>query len=100
MLISDWSSDVCSSDLPPPRAVGVAHALRSAAADATRSLNPEAPPVMDGASCFGAPPTPDRGRYSGESALEEDRKGVVEGQRVSERGDLGGRRRIKYKKEV
>src|SRR3546814_6424483 len=52
MRISDWSSDVCSSDL-------------------TRSLHPEAPPVMDGASCFWAPLPPDRGRYSGESAMED-----------------------------
>src|SRR3546814_14369566 len=72
MRISDWSSDVCSSDLGPcPRISSTCGAAwpRFAASD--------------------RPPR----RWS-------DRKSVVEGMSVSVRVDLGGRRIIKKKNTV
>src|SRR5213075_3589100 len=65
----DWSSDVCSSDLPPVRS-NVTCAMRSAG---TR-----------------------RGRASG--AMVGDRKSVVSGKSVPCCVDLGGRRILKTKK--
>src|SRR3546814_14891219 len=85
MRISDWSSDVCSSDLPEP-ARRFRHSRRR------RRL----PPVQhrkagrrhlshfDGG----------RGLWSGRA----DRKSVVKGKSVSVRVDLGGRSLIKQKK--
>src|SRR3546814_21155280 len=70
MRISDWSSDVCSSDLP------------------TRRDQPSRP----ARGRAGRPaPTPRRAA---------DRKSVVEGKSVSVRVDLGGRRIIKKKKII
>src|SRR3546814_20108739 len=81
MRISDWSSDVCSSDLPQLehrldiRDVGGVHRCL---ADECRNL---------------------RVQLAGEvgEQHEEDRKSVVSGQSVSVRVDLGGRRIIKKK---
>src|SRR2546429_9902673 len=73
----DWSSDVCSSDLPSSGASG-------------------AIPVARPASCWRARRTrsgPSATRSSG--SPRRDRKRVVEGKR----GDLGGRRIIKKKKK-
>src|SRR3546814_7697520 len=77
MRISDWSSDVCSSDLSTlsdvvkqlERRLGVRLLQRT-----TRVVRP----TLDG---------------------EADRKSVVEGKSVSVRVDLGGRRIIKKKIE-
>src|SRR3546814_17383890 len=73
MRISDWSSDVCSSDLIASRA---AARCRDAA----------------GGNAAG------RGWCSTIQGI--DRKSVVKGKSVSVRVDLGGRRIIKKKKEV
>src|SRR3546814_15862697 len=83
MRISDWSSDVCSSDLL------VAHRLKFAdeQAEGGAMLGDRAVAVDDDhlpalAQCGAQPP-------------QEDRKSVVEGKSVSERVDLGGRRIMK-----
>src|SRR3546814_19817716 len=88
MRISDWSSDVCSSDLDGsirPYAGGEA-AISSASrpgASSLRRISPSpAPAPRPWPSC--APP---------------DRKSVVSGQSVSVRVDLGGRRIIKKKRQ-
>src|SRR3546814_11416127 len=85
MRISDWSSDVCSSDLcnipfypQASEAVGIDNSpamLRRAARRACRN-----------------------GRRVELLERDLDRKSVVEGKSVSVRVDLGGRRLIKKKK--
>src|SRR3546814_20870788 len=84
MRISDWSSDVCSSDLVHAR-VPRQHAgqpFGEGAADLVRQ-----------------PDTDDRQDDSGagDQLIARDRKSVVEGKSVSVRVDLGGRRIIKKK---
>src|SRR3546814_14316244 len=86
MRISDWSSDVCSSDLEWFRARRVRGA------------------VIDGATRDAATivrmrfPTFVRYRTPQDSVPRwRDRKSVVEGKSVSVRVDLGGRRIIKKK---
>src|SRR3546814_14114136 len=84
MRISDWSSDVCSSDLAADRrgadvaGMGKAgHLARHGAQAETgvgRIIGGLEPPVVE---------------------AEADRKSVVEGKSVSVRVDLGGRRIIK-----
>src|SRR3546814_8248324 len=86
MRISDWSSDVCSSDLLLFTAVGaplLAFILNAALLGRdleamVRARHPDRPPLGRGA------------RWS-----LGDRKSVVKGKRVSVRVDLGGRRSIK-----
>src|SRR3546814_16787839 len=83
MRISDWSSDVCSSDL--------------VAAIDDRCFDPEF-----GQQRVGEPAarTEHRARADQMIAGLEDRKSVVEGKSVSVRVDLGGRRIIKKKKKL
>src|SRR3546814_13767465 len=100
MRISDWSSDVCSSDLARQRGTEPAlfHrrrvvAIRATGGDAApRSGRAEdhLPRVRTG---IAGRRTRDRRRSA---AL--DRKSVVSGKSVSVRVDLGGRRIIKKKK--
>src|SRR3546814_13875327 len=104
MRISDWSSDVCSSDLPaqPYAATGrrrqpayVRSRPRSAATTMTTFARSTVPSTMPGKSgsklkrrlphC--APHFP------------PDRKRVVQGKSVSVRVDLGGRRILKKKQQ-
>src|SRR3546814_19516659 len=91
MRISDWSSDVCSSDLRPPPSPacagprlqgrrGPAHAGDGGGLVARRHHR----------QCHRAGLLPDR--------PDRDRKSAVEGKRGSVRVDLGGRRTIKKKK--
>src|SRR3546814_6844546 len=94
MRISDWSSDVCSSDLRLP-------------ADHATDTPPDDPPAPavpsqgapDGTPVAQKPATgPVAGRRRpGGAGVAGDRKSVVEGKRVSVRVDLGGRRVIKKK---
>src|SRR3546814_19486639 len=85
MRISDWSSDVCSSDLGGRgRCGGVRAGARRA------PLRP--PPRWRDARC--ADHVADRR----EPVVGTDRKSVVSGKCVSVRVDLGGRRIIKKKK--
>src|SRR3546814_16785133 len=77
MRISDWSSDVCSSDLDRGRRLGYGEPRGTAEQPA---------------------PSRGSGRRSGgarEPARAGDRKSVVSGKSVSVRVDLGGRRFIK-----
>src|SRR3546814_15812193 len=107
MLISDWSSDVCSSDLAclfkrarigrgqEQRAAarsdrGLSHWPETRGPRADAALRPDRPPAL-WAHPKSPPRSPDRGR---------DRKSVVWGKSVSVRVDLGGRRIIKKKKKI
>src|SRR3546814_17928199 len=105
MRISDWSSDVCSSDLGPLARSGLAgpgcprklagQGDRSAAAGARRRC----PGTGDGPRPWlpaGGGPA-DR-RLTGAGRAAPDRKSVVSGKSVSVRVDLGGRRVLKKKK--
>src|SRR3546814_4285467 len=95
LRISDWSSDVCSSDLLPPAgrgsgAAGPAPAQRRCAAALLRD-RPGAFPRRRT-----SPARPARGREGRSPAhrsgrSESDRKSVVKGKSVSVRVDLGGR---------
>src|SRR3546814_19911671 len=89
MRISDWSSDVCSSDLhhglqrrAHPGEVGEAVAARS---------------HDDGVVVMAEGGQKVAGGSHGDG---EDRKSVVSGKSVSVRVDLGGRRLIKKKKHI
>src|SRR3546814_13614153 len=101
MRISDWSSDVCSSDLDE-------------CLEVVRVEAGELPPVLeavlvlgmadevhghvfDDGHVLGPVPGAQTGEVVVEDDVEQDRKSVVEGQSVSVRVDLGGRRIIKKK---
>src|SRR3546814_15212052 len=95
MRISDWSSDVCSSDLsalgssekePTPRALTAAEipALVEMWAQAARRADAAGYDVLEIHAAHG---------YLLHQFL--DRKSVVSGKSVSVRVDLGGRRHIK-----
>src|SRR3546814_18706540 len=94
MRISDWSSDVCSSDLSdcPAQAADRAHAAARCAMPrryppAARVRRRRAARAGE-ASCAKAPP-------SRHPSFRQDRKRVVKGKSVSVRVDLGGSRIIK-----
>src|SRR3546814_15419898 len=101
MRISDWSSDVCSSDLHPQDLVDDAIALFVAALDDVAvglGGHGSEPGLGIGAWGFG------QARASGDFAVigfrtvgHADRKSVVEGKGVSVRVGLGGRRTLKTK---
>src|SRR3546814_13539190 len=102
MRISDWSSDVCSSDLVEPVAVSttatrppVARSAASTSAPRARSISGTGQ-SMATASRSGTSSAP----YPEDSRRSADRKSVVEGKRGSVRVDVGGRRIIKKKKEI
>src|SRR3546814_14425389 len=86
MRISDWSSDVCSSDLPcsPPCA---ARAVCRKPPEARRERN-----------CRASGGRKTRGRRVDRGG-DGDRKSVVSGKSVSVRVDLGGRRIINKKQK-
>src|SRR3546814_13605121 len=87
MRISDWSSDVCSSDLPHRR--GMAETLRK--------LSTVPPPRRAG--WLRLVPAATLALFLGPigAGLALDRKSGVEGKRVSVRVDLGGRSILKQK---
>src|SRR3546814_16586238 len=98
MRISDWSSDVCSSDLgtPPPR-------VRCGSAGRGCRRRPSGLSHADRLSREYRWPRPDlpaRRPYgaAGAPSGRPDRKSVGEGKSVSVRVDLGGRRYLKKKK--
>src|SRR3546814_17018750 len=107
MRISDWSSDVCSSDLvctiipnlldyPGPAAhhdiMGIGRAGQSRRAEEfDRLRGPDQTSRQTEQARFGG-----WQRIAAQS--KTDRKGVVEGKRVSVRVDLGGGRILKKKK--
>src|SRR3546814_14234345 len=106
MRISDWSSDVCSSDLHIPHftydeEIDVT-ALEVMRADLNANRGDRARltllPFLIVAICKAVPDFPMiNAHYDDEAGA--DRKSVVEGKSVSVRVDLGGRRLIKKKKK-
>src|SRR3546814_19680515 len=104
MRISDWSSDVCSSDLPNVaywNLFCLAQALLPligdqevavAALQSYKTVFPEAYEARMRAK-LGLPEAAADDR----ALIEGDRKSVVEGKSVSVRVDLGGRRILKKK---
>src|SRR3546814_21043548 len=96
MRISDWSSDVCSSDLP---GVFLPRALPGGLAEHLGGW-PRQDPAVDGRRRPRARRPPARHAGPGARAddvVDADRKSVGEGKRVSVRVELGGRRIIKKK---
>src|SRR3546814_12465184 len=103
MRISDWSSDVCSSDLGEVAALLLEQIVRHGIVERQRR---QAEP--------GSQRRADRvitaERYARRQAAQkgnqlallrrQDRKSVVEGKSVSVRVDLGGRRILKKKKSI
>src|SRR3546814_12493201 len=94
MRISDWSSDVCSSDLP----CGVSE--RALGHEAQNAWQERAPECVDCAhdecriECAADrsnPPDDDHDKCRYQHRLAQDRKSVVTGKRVSVRVDFGGR---------
>src|SRR3546814_17042175 len=86
MRISDWSSDVCSSDLPTA-AERIDERLEELAQSALRQERGDWAAGERGPATDGAP--------AGRRRRRTDRKSVVSGKSVSVRVDLGGRRIIK-----
>src|SRR3546814_16646302 len=112
MRISDWSSDVCSSDLKckfPPGGnlhflVGVDDGLTVGAGLLDPFVDHGGADLLQARLQFRARrlhlhATLDQGGL-GFLGLDLDRKSVVSGKRVSVRVDLGGRRIIKKKHEI
>src|SRR3546814_20136567 len=99
MRISDWSSDVCSSDLQPVD-LYLAHFLGVGGAAKFLSTHDRAPQAT-AASLFPAAARANRSifydRQGHARSLAEipDRQSVVSGRRVSVRVDRGGRRVLK-----
>src|SRR3546814_12109495 len=90
MRISDWSSDVCSSDLP-----GWSETRICAQLNCAEEL-PASAALRMYSSAFSLSRSTCRPAIS-RRAYRKDRKSVVEGTSVSVRVDLGGRRIIKKK---
>src|SRR3546814_13982088 len=100
MRISDWSSDVCSSDLPRPvmRTAAGLDADHRRRKPREKHLNLPAPQPL-------AQHRPLRRINSVQlnnmlRRVHPDRQSVVEGKSVSVRVDLGGRRIIQKKKRL
>src|SRR3546814_16918432 len=91
MRISDWSSDVCSSDLADDAAnyggIGAGEIIAGAV-------------VLGGLAAILSSSDNDRYDRSDARYRREDRKSVGSGKRVSVRVDLGGRRIIKKNKAI
>src|SRR3546814_20259968 len=102
MRISDWSSDVCSSDLSTSASSIACHECqqrRAAILNRLRGPQPDRPSRLERADTRpGSTQAFDQGIIALEHVCElRDRKSVGWGQRVSVRVDLGGRRIIKKK---
>src|SRR3546814_11431850 len=104
LRISDWSSDVCSSDLLHPRVGGtgrlvlggtalMAHLIGYCRTEA-RQCNRQRT-----IQCLRPLTATDHQDVQRVVLLAQDRKSVVEGRSVTGRVDLGGRRVIKKKKK-
>src|SRR3546814_20927745 len=106
MRISDWSSDVCSSDLRvhptwhPLEAEQVLREERQVEADEEQPELPLAEALVEQAAEHLRPPVEEpREDREHDAAEEEDRKSDGEGKSVSIRVEHGGRRNIKKQKE-
>src|SRR3546814_11877947 len=98
MRISDWSSDVCSSDLAILVGSGVGTGLQLAALAALGAAVADEGHLAE--ACFDGRRRHHHVRQEGRAAeigAVGDRKSVVEGKSVSVRVNLGGRRLIKKK---
>src|SRR3546814_11605547 len=116
MRISDWSSDVCSSDLRNRRgggpaltpAVGAHRHHQRVAVDANLDLIDQLALALGPRAGRPADRQPNLERTADAHAIEApdrvaalgDRKSVVSGKSVSVRVDIGGRRIMKKKKTV
>src|SRR3546814_17928592 len=107
MRISDWSSDVCSSDLAGLTAPlhltadGKALLARMTSAEVSAWLGEDLPPRTDRSKGLGALLTElediRRSGFAYDDEEHTDRKSVVTGKSVAVRVDSGGRRLIKKK---
>src|SRR3546814_11026373 len=102
MRISDWSSDVCSSDLLATRVVSLCSQPACSRGDRSRRAVAACARLSQrqGVASWAAGPR-DRAataRPAPTTRHRPDRKSVEEGKRVSVRVDLAGRRIIKQKK--
>src|SRR3546814_18833105 len=97
MRISDWSSDVCSSDLAPPSPSSVSRAARrpNASMRDSPSPAPNSTPRKKRAPPNASSPSPRAPRRS-----PRDRKSDSWGESVSERVDHGGGSTIKKHKKT
>src|SRR3546814_12663316 len=106
MRISDWSSDVCSSDLVQPDVQELARVARDLEAEVGRVARD----VPDAQAAFAVQPLlqlgldPGHGDVAGQPVAQEvleladlDRNTAVQGKSVSVRLDLRGRRKIQKK---
>src|SRR3546814_15321320 len=107
MRISDWSSDVCSSDLPISVAAVSAERLQAAGVVSIQQLSSAvAGLTVNQTTSYFSPHLRGVGTSFFGPAIENpvglyvDRKSVVSGKSVSVRVDLGGRRIIKQKKTL
>src|SRR3546814_21109717 len=104
MRISDWSSDVCSSDLLHDGAIGET-ALRQMRGTGAHVRQPAPDLRIDRGSCGRRVGQGEGGKIRDRPAdlqqlarkAKQDRKSVVQGKSGSERVDIGGRRIIKKK---
>src|SRR3546814_20682073 len=98
MRISDWSSDVCSSDLSYPTTGG---SPQTATEDADEQVadQPDATPDPLRWTDKRVRPWMLAGFLGGQAQAMIDRKRVVSGKSVSVRVDLGGRRLITNQKK-
>src|SRR3546814_14298050 len=99
MLISDLSSDVCSSDLLSPHFVHHAHDVVERIAVAVH-VEHLADPAQTAGGRRGAAAHRAAEDIAEHTAQTADRKSVVQGKSVSVRVDLGGRRIIKKKQTL
>src|SRR3546814_11809765 len=106
MRISDWSSDVCSSDLMPPlgdrdrRKLFGGHTIFMHVAARDQGIAARRRQAIGKFELGMAADRRDRlGGATAQARKPVDRKSVVEGKSVSVRVDLGGRRIIKKKKQ-
>src|SRR3546814_12034189 len=100
MRISDWSSDVCSSDLTTGESPTVSHDEHKRVVELCVEAANGRVPVIAGTGSNSTAEAIDftaHAKQAGDDAA--DRKSVVEGKSVSVRVDLGGRRIINTKKK-
>src|SRR3546814_18574189 len=97
MRISDWSSDVCSSDLVSPVALASSRRASSAALVSVDSITNVGSVSSSNEEKKMAARSPSQGSMSSANERSEERR---VGKSVSVRVDLGGRRILKKKKNI
>src|SRR3546814_16846488 len=95
MRISDWSSDVCSSDLTTMRQVGIETPVLMISA--LSDIDERVRGLRAGGDDYMTKPFAPDELAARVGVLLRDRKSVVSGKSVSVRVDLGGRRTIRKK---